>query len=106
MVWTKPIRAARELRARISSVQRLQSLSEKVQANPEDRKSRADLQQTLDSATKVKWANPNALATIAQAQSAVGEHDKARESIQKAVTIAPNPNVMRIRDSIARNAGR
>jgi tetratricopeptide (TPR) repeat protein len=85
----------RELRARLDQVDRLRSLAGKVEANPGDQQSRAELQ--------VKWANPNALAVVSKAQSAVGEHTKAQASIEKAIRIAPNtPKFQHQRDSLVR----
>jgi tetratricopeptide (TPR) repeat protein len=80
----------RELRTRLDQVDRLRSLAGKVEANPGDQQSRAELQRTLATADQVKWANPNALAVVSKAQSAVGERAKAKASIEKAIRIAPN----------------
>ena len=83
----------RELRARLDQVDRLRSLAGKVEANPGDQQSRAELQRNLAAADQFKWANPNALAVVSKAQSAVGEHAKAQASIDKAIRIAPTPPV-------------
>ena len=64
-------------------------------SNPGDQQSRAELKRTLAAADQVKWANPNALAVVSKAQSAVGEHAKAQASIDKAVRIAPNNSKIR-----------
>jgi len=94
----------RELRKRIDQVDHLRSLASKVEANPGDQQSRAELQRTLAAADQVKWANPNALAVVSKAQSAVGEHAKAQASIDKAIRIAPNnPKIRLQRDSLIRN---
>jgi tetratricopeptide (TPR) repeat protein len=93
----------RELRARLDQVDRLRSLAGKVEANPGDQQSRAELQRNLAAADQVKWANPNALAVVSKAQSAVGEHTKAQASIEKAIRIAPNtPKFQHQRDSLVR----
>jgi tetratricopeptide (TPR) repeat protein len=94
----------RELRARLDQVDRLDSLAGKVEANPGDQQTRAELQRNLAAADQVKWANPNALAVVSKAQSAVGEHAKAQASIEKAIRIAPNTaKFQRQRDSLVRN---
>jgi tetratricopeptide (TPR) repeat protein len=94
----------RDLRKRIDQVDRLRSLATKVEANPGDQQSRADLQSTLAAADQVKWANPNALAAVSKAQSAVGEHAKAQASIDKAIRIAPNNPKIRNQRDLLRNA--
>jgi len=95
----------RELRTHIDQVDRLRSLANKVEANPGDQQSRGELQRTLAAADQVKWANPNALAVVSKAQSALGEHTKAEAAIEKAIRIAPNnPKIRRQRDSLVRNA--
>src|SRR6185369_9353496 len=96
----------RELRTHIDQVDRLRSLANKVEANPGDQQSRGELQRTLAAADQVKWANPNALAVVSKAQSALGEHTKAEAAIEKAIRIAPNnPKIRRQRDSnLARRA--
>lgn len=95
----------RELRKRIDQVDRLRSLASKVESNPGDQQSRAELKQTLAAADQVKWANPNALAVVSKAQSAVGEHAKAQASIDKAIRIAPNNTKIRNqRDSLVHDA--
>lgn len=95
----------RELRKRIDQVDRLRNLATKVETNPGDQQSRAELQSTLASTDQIKWANPNALAAVSKAQSAVGEHAKATASIEKAIRIAPNnPKIQRQRDSLIRVA--
>jgi tetratricopeptide (TPR) repeat protein len=94
---------ARELRTRLNQVNRLRILAGKVEANPGDQQSRAELKQTLAAAEQVKWANPNALAAVSKAHSAVGEHAKAEASIEKAIRIAPNnPKIRSQRDSLIR----
>jgi hypothetical protein len=94
----------RELRGRLDQVDRLRTLAGKVEANPGDQQSRADLQRNLAAVDHVKWANPNALAVVSKAQSAVGERAKAQASIEKAIRIAPNtPKFQRQRDSLVRN---
>jgi tetratricopeptide (TPR) repeat protein len=94
----------RELRKRLDQVDRLRSLAGKVEANPGDQQSRAELQRNLAAADQVKWVNPNALAAVSKAHSAVGEHAKAKASIDKAIRIAPNtPKFQRQRDSLVRD---
>jgi tetratricopeptide (TPR) repeat protein len=95
---------ARELRKRINQVDSLRNLASKVQTNPGDQQSRAELQQTLAAADQVKWVNPNALAAVSKAQSAVGEHAKAQASIDKAIRIAPNNTTIRKQRDLLRNA--
>jgi hypothetical protein len=95
---------ARELKARIDQVDRLRNLAVKVEANPGDQQSRAELQRTLATADQVKWTNPNALAAVSKAQSAVGEQAKAKASIEKAIRIAPNiPRFKSQRDALGGN---
>jgi tetratricopeptide (TPR) repeat protein len=99
--------AALALRANINEVKQLQILAPRVHADPRDQAMRADLQRTLDSAILTNAPSPNAVAAIAQAQSAIGQHERAKASIDRAVKISPNAaNLAGIREWIARNAVR
>jgi ribosomal protein S15P/S13E len=62
---------ALELQTRIEQVDRLNTLTKKVEANPGDQQSRAELKRTLAAADQVKWANPNARAAVSKAHSLV-----------------------------------
>jgi hypothetical protein len=70
--------AALELRANINEVRQLQILAPRVHADPGNQAMRADLQRTLDSAILTHAPSPNAVAAIARARWALGEHARAK----------------------------
>ena len=87
--------AALELQKRIDVVHNLDRLTTAVEARPTDPNTKAELSRTLADATKTRFADPNALASIARAQTAVGDHKLAIESAEKALAIDPKLQVAR-----------
>ena len=80
---------ALELKAKMDVAQNLQRLSAQVEQNPADEQSRTELQKNVGKATQLKWANPVAITALARAQTALGDHAQALETINKAVAIDP-----------------
>ena len=78
------------LRQKIASIQKLDKLTEQVKSNPQNEAAKQDLTQQLGQVAKEPIANPNALATVAQAQAAVGNKQEAAGNAAKALQISPN----------------
>lgn len=77
------------LKKKMEVAQNLQRLAAQLEHNPADQQSRMELQSNIGQATQLKWANPLAITALARAQSAVGDHAHALETINKAVAIDP-----------------
>ena len=93
--------AARALQHKIEIVNSLNRLSSAVQANPADLDSRRQLKERLAEASQLPIANPVALTTVAQAQSAAGDHQKALATVDTALKINPSlSNAVRVRGAI------
>jgi len=82
--------AARALQHKIELVNSLNRLSSTVQANPADPAPRRQLKESLAEVSQLPIANPVALTTVAQAQSTVGDHQKALATVNTALKINPN----------------
>jgi len=78
------------LRQKIASIQKLDKLTEQVKSNPQNEAAKQELTQHLAQVAKEPIANPNALATLAQAQAAVGNKQEAAGNAAKALQISPN----------------
>jgi tetratricopeptide (TPR) repeat protein len=78
------------LRQKIASIQKLDQLTEQVKSNPQNEAAKQELTQHLAQVAKEPIANPNALATVAQAQAAVGNKQEAAGNAAKALQISPN----------------
>ena len=93
--------AALELKTKMEVAQNLQRLSAQVEQNPADQQSRTELQNNIGKATQLKWANPTAITALARAQTALGDHAHALETINKAVAIDPKAApAIKLRESI------
>jgi len=80
---------ALQLKQKIEIARNLQSLATKVEQEPANQEARTDLQKNIAAAAQLKWANPDAVTTLARAQSAIGDHAAALKTIDKAVAIDP-----------------
>jgi tetratricopeptide (TPR) repeat protein len=81
--------AAKQLQIKIDSLDRLAPLTDKVKSNPTDEKAKAELNQTLNTVAQQPVANPAALFKVAQAQTALGDHAKAKETMAIVQKINP-----------------
>jgi hypothetical protein len=72
--------AAKELRTKMDTLEKLAPLTAKVENNPADEKAKAELNQTLNTVSQQPVANPGALLKVAQAQAALGDHAKAEKN--------------------------
>lgn len=75
------LQAAKQLRIKIDSLDRLAPLTAQVKSNPTDEKAKAELNQTLNTLAQQPVANPAGLLKLAQAQAALGDHAKAEKNI-------------------------
>jgi tetratricopeptide (TPR) repeat protein len=80
---------ALELKKKIDVAQNLQRLAAHVEQNPADQQSRVELQTNVTAAAQLRWANPNAITSLASAQKALGDSAHALETVNKAVAIDP-----------------
>ncbi|HEY3298456.1 MAG TPA: hypothetical protein VGK34_07365 [Armatimonadota bacterium] len=93
--------AARALQHKIEIVNSLTRLSSAVQANPADPAPRRQLKESLAEVSQLPIANPVALTTVAQAQSTVGDHQKALATVNTALKINPSlSNAVQVRGAI------
>ncbi len=93
------------LKSKMQVAQNLQSLAAKVEQDPSNQQAKADLQTNVTAATQLKWANPNAITSLAQAQTALGDHNAALKTIDKAVAIAPkSTTALNLKQTIAARA--
>jgi tetratricopeptide (TPR) repeat protein len=77
------------LKQKMEIAQNLQSLAAKVEQEPANQEARNDLQKNITAAGQLKWANPNAVTSLARAQTALGDHTAALKTINQAVAIDP-----------------
>jgi tetratricopeptide (TPR) repeat protein len=89
------------LKSKMEVAQNLQRLAAQVEQNPADQQARTELQNNIGKATQLKWANPVAVTALARAQTALGDHAHALETINKAVAIDPKAvPAVKLRESI------
>lgn len=81
---------AAQLKGRIELVRDMDKLTTHVENNPADAAAKAELQKKVADVAKTPIANPETLAKVARAQSAVGANEQALSNAQKALTINPN----------------
>lgn len=81
--------AAIELKKQIDLKRDVSDLVARVERNPDDAAAKRQLAVSTDKLTSMKIANPTTIATIAKAQAALGEEDKARTTVNKALVINP-----------------
>jgi tetratricopeptide (TPR) repeat protein len=92
---------AKNLISKIDGINRLHVLATTVSANPGDSVARAQLQTSVADLSASKLASPKALTELARGQAALGEHQKALETANTAVTISPaSAETRQLRDSI------
>lgn len=95
------------LQKRIDVVRNLDRLAAAVETRPSDSSAVAELSRTLSEASKVQFADPNALTAIARAQVAVGDHTRALENVGRALAIDPHSQAAReVKGRIAATASR
>lgn len=80
---------ALELQDKITTFDKLEKVSATVESNPNDAAAKAELSQTLNKATLLPLANPTAIARIARAQTALGDHQRALSTANTALAIDP-----------------
>ena len=80
---------ALQLKQKMEVAQNLQRLATQVEQNPSDQLARTELQKNVLQAAQMNWANPIAVTSLARAQTALGDHAHALETINKAVAIDP-----------------
>ena len=93
------------LKTKMQVAQNLQSLAAKVEQEPSNQEAKTDLQKNVTAAAQFKWANPNAITSLAQAQSALGDHAAALKTINTAVAITPkSAPALKLKETIAARA--
>jgi len=89
------------LKQKIDAIQQLDRLTAEVKSNPQNATAKEDLAKHLAQATREPIANPDALAKVAQAQAAMGNHQEAVSNAEKAIKINPNsPAAIELRRSL------
>jgi tetratricopeptide (TPR) repeat protein len=81
---------ARQLQNRITAFHTLDSATSEAEKHPGDPAAKAQLQQAVTQASQQPVASPVALTKIANAQTILGQHEKATENVNKALQINPN----------------
>jgi tetratricopeptide (TPR) repeat protein len=93
------------LKSKMEIAENLQHLATQVEKEPTNLQARAELQKNISAAGQIKWANPNAIISLAQAQTALGEHAAALKTINTAVVIDPkSARAQKLKESIALRA--
>ena len=93
------------LKTKMQVAQNLQSLAAKVESEPTNQEAKVDLQKNVTAAAQFKWANPSAITSLAQAQTALGDHAAALKTINTAVAIAPkSAPALKLKETIAARA--
>lgn len=81
---------AQQLKRRVELDRQLVDLTAALQRDAGNPATRAALADTVRSATTMKIANPQTLASMAQAQTELGQHEEATKSAAKALAIDPH----------------
>lgn len=81
---------ALKLKNQIEVNRDLAELVERVENNPSDAAAKSRLVGTVNKVDAMTVANPETIANVARAQAALGDRDKARSTLDKALTINPN----------------
>jgi len=81
---------AQQLKRRVELDRQLVDLTAALERDAGNPATRAALADTVRSATTMKIANPQTLASMAQAQTALGQHEEATKSAAKALAIDPH----------------
>jgi tetratricopeptide (TPR) repeat protein len=81
---------AKQLQHKIELIKNLNQISTEIEAHPANLEAKAELQKSLKETSELKVINPEALVQVARAQIALGDHQKALETAQKALEINPN----------------
>jgi tetratricopeptide (TPR) repeat protein len=93
------------LKTKMQVAQNLQSLAAKVEQEPTNQEAKADLQKNVTAAAQYKWANPTAITSLAQAQTALGDHAAAAVTVNKVLAITPqSPTALKLKQTIAARA--
>jgi tetratricopeptide (TPR) repeat protein len=89
------------LKAKMEVAQNLQRLATQVEQDPGNQAVRTELRKVVTTATQIKLANPNAITSLASAQSALGDHADALKTVDKAVAIDPKAaSALKLRQTI------
>jgi tetratricopeptide (TPR) repeat protein len=80
---------AKQLQHKIELIKNLNRISSEVEAHPENQQAKSELQTSLKEASEMKVASSDALIQIARAQTALGDHQKALETANRAIAINP-----------------
>src|SRR5581483_8557773 len=79
----------------------IDKMTHDLQQNPTDTKKREELRRTLADVVTRPAADPAAIASIANAQFALGDHRAAEASLQKAIGKAPDlPRVVELKKKL------
>jgi tetratricopeptide (TPR) repeat protein len=96
-----PIPEALALKTKMEVAQNLQRLAALVEHEPANQQDRTALQESVAAAAQIKWANPNAITSLARAQTVLGDHAAALKTVDKAVAIDPKAApALRLRETI------
>jgi len=94
------IPAAKALQQKISIVDAVTNLTNRVQLNPGDTQARTALQATVSDAGRLSIANPNAMTEIARGQAAIGDYSHAIANADNAAHIDPKGAAPRLAQSL------
>jgi tetratricopeptide (TPR) repeat protein len=95
------------LKTKMEVAKNLERLATQVEQDPANQQVRTDLQKNVAAAAQIKLANPNAIVSLARAQTALGQHAAALKTIDKAVAIEPKAApALKLRETILTRAAR
>ncbi|HXX18756.1 MAG TPA: hypothetical protein VEJ46_05095 [Candidatus Acidoferrum sp.] len=83
------LEAAQSLSVRIETEKQVAALTKQVEQNPSDEGAKATLRQNVANLSKTGVANPATIASIAQAQAALGNRTEALKNADLALKIDP-----------------
>jgi tetratricopeptide (TPR) repeat protein len=93
------------LKTKMEVAQNLQRLAAQVEQEPSNQQARTDLQKNIAAAAQLRWANPSVVTSLAQAQTALGDHAAALKTINTAVAIDPtSAPALKLKETIAMRA--
>jgi tetratricopeptide (TPR) repeat protein len=81
--------AAQEVKRKIELSDKLATLVPQVEAAPADEAAKQELNQTVTQLSRVRVANPNTLAHLAQAYATLGKQQEAQQHLEVAAKINP-----------------
>jgi len=96
---------ALELKKRLDLDRNLADLTSKVEQNPGDTGAKTKLETTVKELDRFRIASPETVTNVARAHSVLGDQAKAKENLEKALTIKPNlAPAIRLNEQIKVNA--